>query len=190
MTERPAFLVKGKNMGRSWNEAHCSPRALSPAKLGQGCQEMRSWGEGPYACWILGWGGVGGGLGPQGLRAVCLCVLANSARLTPTPLREELGFFSEQVLILTSPNPCDTPGTFIMTRSPQPEKAAFPWLSYPGGVTHPSRVTLGQHLWAAGGRPGASLGPSPSDVQEATAASLPPTFTPSHISLCPEGGTA
>lgn len=62
------------------------------------------------------------------------------------PHREELGPCSEPVLILTSPNPHNTPAPFVMTRSFQP------WLPHPGEALSPTLgVTSGQHLWAARG---------------------------------------
>ena len=54
--------------------------------------------------------------------------------------REELGPFCEQVLILTSPNPHNTPAAFIVTRSSQPEAAAFPGSLSLGKRCHPPQL--------------------------------------------------
>lgn len=99
-------------------------------------------------------GGVGPGEGQEG-------VFVFQGTSAEGPQREELGPFSEQVRILTSPNPLIPQPLchFVGTWSSQPGEVG----AWGSSITHPSYVTLGRLQASLGCRSGvrASLLDSP-----------------------------
>ena len=166
MEKRPAFLGKKQEAG-----AGMKPVSLpSPLTWQDWAGDSVLGRRGPRLLdpWCAGC--LGPGKAPEGV-----FVFWGTAE---DPQREDGGPFSEQVRILTSPNPLNTPAMFLRPGPPNLGKTASSCHSHP---------SLG-HLPASGVGPGSLCHPRSHEVQEQIPTGL--CFLPvlSHVSPCTRCG--